>query len=143
MAEPKTKPTESSALDFIKSIPDKQKREDSLVLLNVFESVTKQKAKMWGTSIIGFGMYRYESSKSSQKGDWPLVAFSPRKQNLTLYIIDGNSDSVEYSDLLGKLGKHKVSKACLYINKLSDVSMTVLKQLVKKSFLAAKKKHSV
>lgn len=143
MAEPKTKPTESSALDFIRSIPDKQKREDNLVLLNVFESVTKQKAKMWGTSIIGFGMYRYESSKSSQKGDWPLVAFSPRKQNLTLYIIDGNSDSVEYSDLLGKLGKHKVSKACLYINKLSDVSMTVLKQLVKKSFLAAKKKHSV
>src|SRR5690606_35072032 len=88
---------------------------------------TNQPAKMWGSSMIGFGQYHYKSERSSQEGDWPLAAFSPRKQNLTLYITPGFDG---YDDLLDKLGKHKISKGCLYINKLSDVDLDVLEQIV-------------
>ncbi len=91
---------------------------------------------MWGSSIVGFGMYHYKSQRSTQEGDWPLVAFSPRKQNLTLYVMTGNKDSHE---LLEKLGKHKTSAGCLYINKLSDVNLKVLTVLIKKSFQYSKK----
>jgi hypothetical protein len=138
MAEIKTKVTKASVLDFIRSVPDEQKRKDALVLLDMFKTITGEKPKMWGPSIIGFGSYHYQSEKSSQQGDWPLTAFSPRKQNLTLYIMLGFAD---YSDTLKKLGKHKTSVGCLYINKLSDVDLLVLKQLIKKSFLAMKKKY--
>jgi hypothetical protein len=86
---------------------------------------------MWGPSMIGFGQYHYKSERSRQEGDWPLAAFSPRKQNLTLYIMPGFND---YSDLLDKLGKHKTSKGCLYINKLSDVDQDILAQLIKRSY---------
>ena len=141
MAEPKTKPNSTSALDFINNILDKGKREDSLALLDLFENATGQKPRMWGTSIIGFGQYHYKSEKSSQEGDWPLIAFSPRKQKLTLYISDAVPGFAEYPELLNKLGKYKTSKVCLYINKLSDVDMAVLKQLVKKAYVAMKKKH--
>lgn len=136
MAELKTKVTDASALDFIKSIPDERKRKDSLALLKLFQEVTKEKPKMWGTSIIGFGKYHYKSERSSQEGDWPLTGFSPRKQNLTLYIMLGFAD---FTDLLKKLGKHKTSKGCLYINKLEDVDLAVLKKIIDKSFRAAKK----
>jgi hypothetical protein len=95
---------------------------------------------MWGASIIGFGMYHYKSERSAQEGDWPLTGFSPRKQNLTLYIMLVFGD---YKDLLKKLGKHKTSVGCLYINKLEDVDVAVLKQLIKKSYLAMKKKYAV
>lgn len=138
MAELKTKLTKASAIDFIRSVPDENKRKDALVLLSIFKSITGERPKMWGSSIIGFGSYHYQSTKSSQQGDWPLTGFSPRNQNLTLYIMLGFSD---YSDLLKKLGKHKTSVGCLYINKLSDVDLLVLKQLIKKSFLAMKKKY--
>lgn len=139
MAELKTKVTKASVKDFINKVPDKTKREDSLSLLNLFQNVTGEKAKMWGTSIIGFGMYHYKSERSTQEGDWPLTGFSPRKQNLTIYIMLGLAD---YSSLLKKLGKHKISGgSCLYIHKLSDVDMKILEQIVKKSFLAMKKKY--
>lgn len=138
MAEIKTKLTKASAWDFIEKIPDKTKMRDSLVLLKLFQDVTGEKPKMWGTSIIGFGLYHYKSERSSQEGDWPLTGFSPRKQNLTLYIMMGFT---EYAGLLKKLGKHKTSKGCLYINKLSDVDIKVLEQLVKKSFLQMKKQY--
>ncbi|HRH31193.1 MAG TPA: DUF1801 domain-containing protein [Candidatus Paceibacterota bacterium] len=137
MAELKTKPTKESALAFLKTIEPADKRADGLVLLKMFEKATGQKAVMWGTSIVGFGMYHYESERSSQKGDWPLVGFSPRKQNLTLYCMMGNEDS---SKLFAKLGKHKTSKGCLYINKLADVDLKTLEALVKKSYVFAKKK---
>lgn len=140
MTELKTKVTKASVKQFIATIPDKIKRQDSLALLKLFESITGEKAKMWGTSIIGFGMYHYKSERSSQEGDWPLTGFSPRKQNLTLYIMLGFAD---YSGLLKKLGKHKTSVGCLYINKLSDVNIKVLEQLIKKSYLAMKKKYKV
>ncbi len=140
MAELKTKVTKASAKQFINQTTDKIKKQDSLVLLNLFEEITGEKPKMWGTSIIGFGVYHYKSEKSSQEGDWSLIGFSPRKQNLTLYIMLGFAD---FSSLLNKLGKHKTSKGCLYINKLADIDMSVLRQLIKKSFLAMKKKYKV
>ena len=141
MAEIKTKVTKASVKDFIASVPDETKRQDSLVLLKLFKKITGEKAKMWGNAMIGFGLYHYQSERSTQKGDWPLTAFSPRKQNLTLYVMPGFSDLI---DLLKKLGKYKLSGgSCLYINKLSDVDMKVLEQIIKKSYLVMKKKYKV
>lgn len=142
MAEPKTKITNQNPKDFLNTIEPEQKKLDGFALLELFEKVTGEKAVMWGTSIVGFGKYHYKSEKSRQEGDWMLVGFSPRKQNLTLYIMHGNSDS---SDLLGKLGKHTTSGGmggCLYINKLSDVDQTVLAKLIDTSYQYMKKKNS-
>ena len=137
MAELKTKPTKESATKFLNSIEPEQKRNDGLALLELFEKATGQKPVMWGTSIVGFGMYHYKSERSTQEGDWPLAGFSPRKQNLTLYVMFGNQGS----PLLKKLGKHTTSKgSCLYINKLEDVDMKVLAALVKNSYEHSKKK---
>lgn len=136
MAELKTKPTNQPAEDFLNTIEPEEKQRDSFALLELFQKVTGKKAVMWGSSIVGFGMYHYKSERSTQEGDWLLVGFSPRKQNLTLYIMAGNKDS---QDLLKKLGKHKSSGGCLYINKLSDVDLTVLATLIEKSFEYMKK----
>ncbi len=130
MAELKTKATKESATAFLKAVEPKQKREDALVLLKLFKEVTGEKPVMWGTSIVGFGMYHYKSERSTQEGDWPLVGFSPRKQNLTLYIMHGNDDNAA----LKKLGKYKRGGGCLYINKLSDVDQTALKKLIESSY---------
>lgn len=135
MSELKTLPNADSAEAFIRSVEDPKRRDDGLRLLKLYESVTGEKARMWGTSIVGFGMYHYKSDRSSQEGDWPLVAFSPRKQSLSLYFAP-NFD--KYSDLLDGLGKHKLGKGCLYINKLSDVDMTVLEQLIRQGYSDAK-----
>ena len=139
MAEIKTKATKESVTKFLNSIESKEKQADSFILLKMFQEITGEKAVMWGTSIVGFGMYHYKSERSTQEGDWPLVGFSPRKQNLTLYILHGNQDS---GNLLKKLGKHKTSSGgCLYINKLSDVDQKILATLIKKSFQYMKKVH--
>ncbi len=142
MAELKTKVTSQSPIDFLSSIEPEQKRLDGLALLKMFEKVTGEKGVMWGSSIVGFGKYHYKSEKSAQEGDWMLVGFSPRKQNLTLYILHGNDNS---QALLAKLGKHKTSGGsmggCLYINKLSDVDQTVLAKLIETSFQFMKKKN--
>jgi len=130
MAELKTKATKQSASAFLKTIEPEGKQQDSFALLKLFEKVTGEKPVMWGTSIIGFGMYHYESERSAQKGDWPLVGFSPRKQNLTLYIRHG----IEKNLLLKKLGKYKEGGGCLYINKLADIDIKVLTELIKASF---------
>lgn len=136
MAELKTKRTKQSAKEFLNTIEPAQKRIDGLALLKMFQKITGEKPVMWGTSIVGFGMYHYKSERSSQEGDWPLVGFSPRKQNLTLYIMHGNEQS---QALLKKLGKHKTGGGCLYINKLADVDHTALHALIKKSFQYMKK----
>jgi len=128
--------TDASAEDFINSVENETRRTDAFKILEMYKSATNEKPKMWGTSMIGFGQYHYKSERSSQEGDWPLAAFSPRKQNLTLYVM---SELNDYSDLLNKLGKHKTSKACLYINKLSDVDEGVLKQLIARSFKDAQR----
>ena len=139
MAELKTKITSQDPLAFLKTIEPEEKRKDGFALLEIFQKVTTEKPVMWGTTIVGFGKYHYKSARSTQEGDWMLVGFSPRKQNLTLYIIHGNKDSTA---LLEKLGKHKTSRGidgCLYINKLADVDLTVLATLIEKSFQYMKK----
>ncbi len=141
MAELKTKPTKASALVFLKAVEPKERRDDAMALLKIFKEVTGEKPVMWGTAIVGFGKYHYKSLKSTQEGDWPLAGFSPRKQSLTLYIMFGFQ---EYGALLKKLGKHKISGgSCLYINRLSDIDIDVLKQIIKKSTDGMRKKYSV
>ncbi len=138
MSELKTRVSDASVEDFIKAVPDEAKRTDSIKLLELFKKVTGEEPKMWGTSIIGFGKYHYKSERSRQEGDWPLTGFSPRKQNLSLYIMPGFDD---YQDLLKDLGKHKTSVGCLYVNKLADVDLIILEKLVKKSYLDMKEKY--
>ena len=133
MSTLKTVVTNASVVDFITKVEGDTKQKDALVLLDTYIKVTKQQPKMWGASIIGFGMYHYKYESSKQEGDWPQVGFSPRKQNLTLYFMDGFDN---YGELLAKLGKYKISKGCLYINKLSDVDMDVLEKLIGLSFRA-------
>lgn len=141
MAELKTQKTKANANDLIEQVEDEQKKKDSLELMKIFSEVTGEKPVMWGTSIIGFGQYHYKSERSKQEGDWPLVAFSPRKANITLYIMAGFG---EYQDLLKKIGKHKTSTgSCLYIKRLSDIDVDVLKKLIKLSFQHMKVKHGV
>ena len=139
MAELKTKATTASVNDFLNSIKPEQKKEDGFRLLELMKEATGEKPVIWGSSIIGFGKYHYKSKRSTQEGDWPLIGFSPRKQNLSLYIMSGFDDK---EDLLKKLGKHKTSVGCLYINKLSDVDEKVLKSLIKVSYQQMKKTHT-
>lgn len=137
MGEPKTKVNDASVGDFLSSVQDATKRDDSFKLLEIFTSITGESAKMWGSSIVGFGQYHYKSERSSQEGDWMLTGFSPRKTSLTLYV--GMQGFGDFTDLLEKLGKHKTSVGCLYINKLADVDEDVLKKLIEQSYKAAKK----
>lgn len=138
MAELKTKATTQDPKEFLNTIEPEEKKKDGFTLLEIFGKVTGQKAVMWGTSIVGFGKYHYKSERSTQEGDWPLAGFSPRKQNLTLYIMHGNEDS---QDLLEKLGKHKRGGGCLYINKLSDVDLTVVEKLIESSYKFMQKQY--
>jgi hypothetical protein len=140
MSEPKTKPNNASVSDFLNSVEGETKRQDSLKLLELFTRVTGQPARMWGTSIIGFDMYHFKSERSSQEGDWPMVGFSPRKQYLTLYVMMPGSHDLD--DLIACLGKCSTSKSCLYINKLADVDMAVLEQIVAKTYAAMKEAYS-
>lgn len=140
MAEIKTKKTTQSASAFIKSIPDDAKRKEATQLLTIFKEATGLPPRMWGTNIIGFGSYHYASERSSQKGEWPLVGFSPRKQNLSLYIMPGFAD---YGALLKKLGPHKTSVGCLYIKHLSNVHIPTLRTLITRSLKDMRKKHGV
>jgi len=138
MSSLKTRVSDASVEDFLNSVPDAAKREDSFALLKLFSKVTGEAPKMWGASIVGFGQYHYKSERGRQEGDWPIIGFSPRKQNLTLYIMPGFS---ELTDLLQQLGKHKTSVGCLYINKLADVDMAVLEKIIRKTYQAMKKAH--
>lgn len=131
MAELKTKKTELSVEAFLKKIPEADKRKDAFTVLELMEKATKSKAKMWGTAIVGFGDRRlkYESGREL---DWFIMGFSPRKQNLTFYIPGA---AQQQPALLKKLGKHKTGKGCLYINKLAEVDMAVLKEIIKRGLV--------
>lgn len=136
----KTKENNASVEGFIEAIPDEAKRKDASAILDMMKKVTGENPKMWGSSIIGFGNYIYESPKTGRSGEWFMSGFSPRKQNLTIYMIHGIA---AYGDLLKKLGKYKMSGgSCLYINKLADIDTKVLKELVSQSFKEMKKKYS-
>ena len=126
MPEPKTRPTTASVTGFIKRQPDKQTQADCLTLVELMEQVTGEKAVMWGPSIIGFGSYTLVYPNGSE-ADWPIASFSPRKNDLTIYLMDVFERRPE---LMKKLGKHRTGKVCLYIRRLADVDMKVLEELI-------------
>ena len=130
MAENKTRRTDASVEEFLTSVESKRRREDGFMLLEMMKEITKLEPEMWGPSIIGFGSYHYKY-ESGREGEIFLTGFSPRKQSLSLYIMDGFDGR---DDLLTKLGKHRKSTSCLYINKLADVNIDVLRELVQRSF---------
>ncbi|MFD2627624.1 DUF1801 domain-containing protein [Oceanobacillus kapialis] len=127
MNEPKMKENDNSVIEFIESVDHEKKKADAYQLLEIFEDVTGYDAKMWGPSIIGFGSYHYKYA-SGREGDAPLVGFSPRKARISLYL---SYESEERENLLQSFGKHKKSKACIYVNKLADIDTNVLKDLIK------------
>jgi hypothetical protein len=135
MAELKTQPTDRDVIAFLNGIPDEKKRRDSFTIMDLMQQVTQSKPVMWGDAIIGFGSYHY-CYESGREGDWFLTGFSPRKQNLTLYIMSGFD---QYDALLAKLGKHTTGKSCLYIKRLEDINLPALEELVRLSveFLAS------
>jgi hypothetical protein len=137
MAELKTKLTQNSVDAFIKKIPDAEKRADTLTVVEMMRKITRAEPKMWGASIIGFGSYRYEYA-SGRTGDWPMIGLSPRKQNLTLYVMHG-ADS--FASLRKKLGPHTTGKSCLYIKRLADVDRGALEKIVTLSVAEMKKKY--
>ncbi|MFN2180539.1 MAG: DUF1801 domain-containing protein [Candidatus Promineifilaceae bacterium] len=137
MAELKTQENDASVDDYLNSVEDDKKREASFKVKELMEDVTGEEARMWGESIVGFGHYQYKYA-SGREGEWMITGFAPRKRNLTLYIMSGFE---EYDDLLDKLGKHSTGKSCLYINKLEDIDMDVLRELVNKSVQHMKETH--
>jgi hypothetical protein len=129
MAELKTKQNDVSVEAFLDGIADEKKRQDCYTLLEIMQDVTGAEPGMWGDSIVGFGTYHYKY-ESGREGDWFLTGFSPRKQNLTLYIMAGFD---QYDELVAKLGQHKTGKACLYIKKLEDIDLPTLRELIQQS----------
>lgn len=122
----KTTQTDASVADFISRVEDAQKRQDSQTLVDVMREVTGEEPKLWGDAIVGFGTYHYKG-KSGREGEWFPVGFSPRKAALTLYLMGGFD---ERSALLEKLGKHSIGKGCLYVKKLADIDMGVLREMI-------------
>lgn len=129
MSELKTKPGAESVEDFLNSIEDEKKRQDSYVILDLMKQATHEEPKLWGGSMVGFGKYSYTYA-SGHSGEWFLTGFAPRKKNLTLYIMSGFEG---YDELMVNLGKYKTGKSCLYINKIEDIDLVMLRELVESS----------
>lgn len=138
MAEQKTKPTDQSVESFLDNIADESVRDDCTALVKLMKKVTGSKPKMWGPSIVGFGEYHYKYD-SGHEGDACLTGFSPRKQNITVYVMPGFA---EQTDLQNKLGKHKAGKGCLYIKRLTDIDVKVLEKMIEHSVTHLKTKYS-
>ncbi len=137
MAEPKTKATKASVAAFLAAIADEQRRKDCKAVAKLMQEATGEKPVLWGTNIVGFGAYRYQYA-SGGTGDWPLVAFAPRKNELVLYMMAGFE---RHAELLAKLGRHKTGKSCLYLRHLADVDIAVLKELIGRSVAAMEGKR--
>ena len=133
--ELKTKETDASVEEFLNSVDDAERRKDSFRVIEIFKRITREEPKMWGPSIVGFGsrVLKYDSGREM---DWMLTGFSPRKGNLTLYIMDGFE---KYHDLMARLGKHKTGKSCLYVKRLSDIDQAVLEELITESLANIKR----
>jgi hypothetical protein len=129
MAENKTKPTEANVDEFLASVENDRRRSDALVVCKLMNELTGKKPVMWGPTMVGFGTYHYKY-ESGREGDWFVAGFAPRKANLVLYIMSGFKG---HAALLAALGKHKTGGCCLYINKLEDVDMDVLRELIHRS----------
>lgn len=135
----KTKVQDGDVYEFIQSYANtEQKKQDSLALIKIMQNITGSEPKMWGPSMIGFGQYHYRSDRSKQEGDWPLLAFSPRKSAISLYVYTGFP---EHAHLLSGLGKFKMGKACIYVNKLSDINVDVLETLMQETISFLKEKY--
>lgn len=139
MAELKTKQNAASVEDFLNSVEPAEKRQDAKTIEKLMRKVSGQAPKMWGSAIVGYGTYHYTYA-SGREGDWMQIAFSPRKQNLTLYLMPGYQFP-QMKDLLAKLGKHSIGKGCLYIKKLADVDVKVLEQLMRESLKILREKY--
>ena len=138
MKQNKTQKTNESISLFLTSVTEEQKREDSYTLLNLMREITQAEPHLWGTSIIGFGEYHYKY-KTGREGDWFLTGFAPRKQALTLYLMcDLSHDGLDFTGL----GKYKLGKGCLYIKRLNDINMAILKSIIKDSIRIIKEKYS-
>lgn len=137
MAENKTKATESSVAEYIAGIADEERRGDCAMLVKIMTAVTRKPATMWGTSIVGFGKYHYKYA-SGREGDMCITGFSSRKPNLSIYILAGDASQKK---LLAKLGKHRMTKACLYVRRMTDVDAAVLRQLIAGSIAAVRKEY--
>ena len=129
MAEAKTKPTKQSVKEFLNRISDEQRRADCFELVKIMEEITGQKPQMWGPSMVGFGSYHYKYA-SGHEGDCFMTGFASRKQDLTLYMMMGFE---KHAELMKQLGKHRASKSCLYVKRLSDLHIPTLKKLLKAS----------
>ncbi|WP_226086526.1 DUF1801 domain-containing protein [Mesobacillus sp. S13] len=138
MYDLKTKENDNSVIEFIENVDSPKKREDAYRLLDIFTETTGYQAKMWGPSIIGFGSYHYKYD-SGHEGDAPLVGFSPRKAKISLYFATGDTDR---EALLKEFGKHTSGKACVYINKVADIDVEVLKALINQSVVFLKERYS-
>ncbi|HVS64091.1 MAG TPA: DUF1801 domain-containing protein [Thermoanaerobaculia bacterium] len=137
MAELKTKKTGASVKQFLDSIEDPTRREDCRQVVELMREVTGERPEMWGPSIIGFGRYQYRY-ESGREGDWFLTGLSPRKRNLTLYVIAGFA---EHDELLSRLGRHETGKSCLYVKRLADLDMEVLRRLVERSVAEMRERY--
>jgi len=141
MSEIKTKPSDVDIDTFLKSVEPDKKRDDSIILKKLFDSVVKEKPSLWNNNMIGYGSYHYKSDRSKQEGDWPLTGFSPRKQHIAIYIMSHVSN---YSELISKLGKYKISSgSCIYVNKLEDINLDVLKEIISASVSDMKKTYKL
>ncbi|WP_316734803.1 DUF1801 domain-containing protein [Pedobacter aquatilis] len=131
MAQNKTTENNDSVPNFLNIIEDETKRDDAFELVKIFEELSSFKAKMWGTAIIGFGTYHYKY-ESGREGDAPIVGFSPRKDAFALYL---SSEFPNRAELLGQFGKHKTGKSCIYVKKLSDINVDILKKMISNSLI--------
>jgi hypothetical protein len=138
MAENKTKPTKGSVTAFLNKIQDKQVRDDCFAILEMMQKASNSEPVMWGSAIIGFGTYHYVY-ESGREGDMVVIGFSPRKQNISIYLM-GGLNNIE--DELSKLGKYKTGKGCLYIKSLSDVNVEVLKKVFAKAFKEEQRRNA-
>lgn len=129
MAQLKTQPNDASVEDFLVSVADEKRREDCRAVMAIMEDVTGEKPVMWGDSIVGYGLYRYRY-KSGREGEWFVAGLSPRKQALTIYVMAGFK---RFDDLLASLGRHTTGRSCLYVKKLEDIDLGVLRTLITES----------
>lgn len=137
----KTRPGDLDVDKFLMSVEPERKREDSIEMKKLFDRVLQEKATLWNNNMIGYGSYHYKSDRSKQEGDWPLTGFSPRKQYLAVYIMSGVNN---YKDLLGKLGKYKISSgSCIYVNKIEDINLDILEKIISASVSDMKKMYMV
>ncbi len=138
MAELKTRPNNQNVDDFLKKVSDPAKRKNCHRVLDIMKQITQQEPKMWGDSMVGFGNYHYQYT-SGREGNWFLTGFSPRKQSLTIYIMSGFD---QFEHLMSQLGKYKNSKSCLYVKKLEDIDLGILKELIAESIKLLSKRYS-